>query len=221
MLSSCISSPVRMSEAILESGRRQQPTGGWGCGCECWASCHATAEPEQLSLPVHQTNPIQLGAAREEIPGCWAAGEDKTLLVWPGCITCTENQRTGIGWKIQQERIKGDAEHRRIWINDIFQPSLVMATTSHCARYSEKNFSMRPPHFRGFLWKKLTCLLTPSFEMSQNHSGFWVRRGWQRSSPTLKGMAHTEIEHAMLVLLALFCNQLSQCIIWSLSGFRS
>lgn len=74
----------------------------------------------------------------------------------PGLVTCRRGtrlcchgqaalpaQRTGVSCKIQQERIKGDAENRRIWINDIFQPSLVMAMTSHCACYNEKNFSMR------------------------------------------------------------------------------
>lgn len=184
MQSLWISSPVRMSEGRPEVW--ETAAAHWGMR---WA-CHTTAEPEQLSAPLHQTNPMQLWAAREEIPGWWAAGEDTTLLSWPGCITCTKNQWTGISWKIQQQRIKGDAENRRIWINDIFQPSLAMAITNHCACYDEKNFSMRTAHFRVFLWNKFPCLLTPSFEMSQNNRIFWVRRDPQGSwRAALKGMA--------------------------------
>lgn len=79
MLSLWISSPVRMSEGHPGAW---QTTAAHQCVCVCWASCHTTAEPEQLSLPVHQTNPIQLWAAREESPGWWA--QERTRLCWHG-----------------------------------------------------------------------------------------------------------------------------------------
>lgn len=82
MLSLWISSPFRMSGG--HPGVWQMTAAHRGL-CVCNRAWAWAAEF------VHQTNPIQLWAAREEIPGWWPAGEDKTLLSWPGSITCTMN----------------------------------------------------------------------------------------------------------------------------------
>lgn len=169
-------------KAILKSGKQQQPTG---------VCVGLVTQQQSLSSWVRLcTRPTPCSCEQPERRSQAGELQERTLLSWPGCITCTKNQWTGISWKIQQERIKGDAENRRIWINDIFQPSLAMSITNHCACYNEKYFSMRTAHFRVFLWNKFPCLLTPSFEMSQNNRIFWVRRDPQGSwRAALKGMA--------------------------------